>query len=123
MEERGIFKDNKAEEAATPDSKKRDRTGQYVSGTQAILSSLHILSGTPFTGDFPASKRGRDLGISSYRGSHLTPRNFTVNSGEDISQKICFLALQFHAIVINSGSCRSTGSCRSCAGYGIQLSS
>ncbi|WJX66714.1 hypothetical protein P8452_51244 [Trifolium repens] len=46
---------------------------------------------------------GSDLGISSYRGSHLTPRNFTVNSGEDISQKICFLALQFHAIVINSG--------------------
>ncbi|KAK2367205.1 hypothetical protein QL285_080515 [Trifolium repens] len=58
------------------------RAGQYVSGTQAILSSLHILSGTPFTGDFPTSKRGRDLGISSYRGSHLTPQNFTVNSGE-----------------------------------------
>jgi hypothetical protein len=60
MEERGIFKDE-AEEAATPDSKKRDRAGQYVSGTQAILSSLHILSGTPFTGDFPTSKRGRGL--------------------------------------------------------------
>jgi hypothetical protein len=65
MEERGIFKDNEASPAsaaaATPDSKKRDKAGQYESGSQAVLSSKQILSGTPFTEDFPASKRGRGL--------------------------------------------------------------
>ncbi|GAU26437.1 hypothetical protein TSUD_294020 [Trifolium subterraneum] len=99
--------------SATPDStegkKKRYRAGQYESDSKAMLSSMSILLGTPLTEDFPASKRGRGLynfkddGISSSRGSHLTHRNFTVNSGEDIAKKICFLALQFRAICIISG--------------------
>jgi hypothetical protein len=63
MEERGIFNDNEASPASAPppDSKKSDKAGQYESGSQAMLSSMQILSGTPFTEDFPASKRGRGL--------------------------------------------------------------